>query len=143
MAVISFSFTNLQAQTKKPVRGKISISNGVSITSAEKADINFGDTTKAGIRFGFEYKSTYTPDIGSVVINGRLIFLHDADKVNKVLEEWDKSQKVMPDVAKEIMSTILNRCSVQALVMSRDVGLPPPIPLPKVELKPTSKKSKK
>ena len=139
MAVISFNFTKVIAEQSKPVTGKIKIGNNVKIDSAESADINFGGSSKAGIRFGFEYKSTYQPEIGGITLKGNLIYLQDTDKVKKVLDTWKKDKKVVPEVAKEVLGAVLNRCNIQALILSRDVGLPSPIPLPKVSEQPPKK----
>lgn len=135
MAIISFNFTTVHAELTKSASGKIKIGNNVGITSAEKADINFADTSKGGIRFGFEYKSSYEPNIGHVLLKGTVIYLHDADKVKGVLETWKKDKKVSPEVGREVIDAVLQRSNVEALIVSRDVGLPSPIPLPKVQVK--------
>ena len=33
-----------------------------------------------------------------------------------------------------LLNSILNKCNVQALILSQDINLPPPIPLPKVQM---------
>ena len=33
-----------------------------------------------------------------------------------------------------LLNALLAKCNVQALILSQDVNLPPPIPLPKVQL---------
>jgi hypothetical protein len=134
MAVISFSFTSIHANHDKPGKGKIKVSNNVSITTVDPADINFGDASKGGVKFGFEFKSNYEPKLGSIVLKGKLIYLNDTDKVKKIFDMWKKEKKVPPEAAGEVINNILNRCNVEALIMSRDVGLPSPIPLPKMQV---------
>lgn len=134
MAVISFSFTSIKAEHTKAEGGKIKVSNNVQITSVEPSDINFADTTKSGVKFEFEYKSSFEPKLGKIELKGNLIFLHDADKVKSVLEVWKKDKKVIPDVASEVINNVLNRSNVQALIMARDVNLPSPVPMPKMRV---------
>lgn len=132
MAVISFSFTSLHAEIKQSVKGRIKIGNNVTINSVDKADINFADASKMGVKVGFEYKSSYDPDIGNVVIKGNVVYLHEAKKVQELLDVWAKDKKIPTDAAKEVMTAVLDRSNIEALILSRDVGLPSPVPLPKV-----------
>jgi len=132
MAVISFNFTSIHADVIKPVQGKIKIGNNIALTSVEKADINFADTSKGGARIQFEYKSVFDPGIGSVVLKGNVVYLQEADTVKRLLDTWKKDKKVITEAAKEVMTSVLDKASVQALVLSREVGLPSPIPMPKV-----------
>jgi hypothetical protein len=39
-----------------------------------------------------------------------------------------------------ILNSILTKCNIQALILSQDVNLPSPIPLPKVRQEPEAKK---
>ena len=55
------------------------------------------------------------------------------DKVKEILKSWKKDNKVDKDILGPIYNTILSKCNVQAIVLSRDIQLPPPIPLPKVK----------
>ena len=63
-----------------------------------------------------------------------------ADRVGDVIEvegwdlkNWKKNKAVPKDTMNEILNVILMRCNVEALILSRDVNLPPPIPLPKIQ----------
>jgi hypothetical protein len=38
------------------------------------------------------------------------------------------------DVATEIHTTIMNNCIPEAMLLARDIRLPPPIPMPKVNI---------
>jgi len=51
----------------------------------------------------------------------------------RFLKAGRKNKQVPKDIMGDILNTILMRCNVEALVLSRDVNLPPPIPMPKVQ----------
>jgi hypothetical protein len=34
-----------------------------------------------------------------------------------------------------VLNSILAKCNIQAIILTREVNLPPPIPLPKVQFK--------
>ena len=54
-------------------------------------------------------------------------------KQEEILKSWKKSKQVPKETMTEILNTVLMRCNVEALMLSRDVNLPPPIPMPKVQ----------
>ena len=52
-------------------------------------------------------------------------------KVKKAIDGWKKEKKVDKDIMTQVLNTALTRCNVQALILSQDLNLPPPIPLPR------------
>ncbi len=137
MGVIGFNFTKMIVEKKEGTsKGKISISNNVNISSVEELDIKTGIKDQTGLKFGFEFLSKYDPNIGKIQINGEVVHLGNADEAKKIVAEWKKNKKLSPDVAENVMNTILSKCHVEALILSRDINLPPPVQLPKI----TSKK---
>ena len=47
----------------------------------------------------------------------------------------EKDKKIPKEVMTPVLNNILAKSNVEALVLSRELNLPPPIPLPKVEVK--------
>jgi len=135
MTIIANNFTKITIEKKGAAKGKVSISNNVSIDSVEKTEINVGTTKQPALRFVFEFVSKYEPKLGDIVLNGELLFLEKADKVNEIVEEWKKTKKVPKDVMAPILNSILTKCNIEALLLSREINLPPPIQLPRVTVK--------
>ena len=86
MTVISFNFTKITAERSKGTKGKLNISNNISIKDIKEAE-----------------------------------------------KQWKKDKKIPKEIVEEMMSHILSKCNIEALLMSREINLPPPIPLPKVK----------
>jgi hypothetical protein len=63
------------------------------------------------------------------------LFLSDEKGAKSIIDEWKKNKKLPQNVMGTVLNTVLTRCNVQALIISRDVNLPPSVPLPKVEIK--------
>jgi len=138
MAIVGFNFSKLTIERSEAVKGKISISNNVSIKEIEEANLALGEAKQKGLKFTFEFTSIYEPKFASINIHGSVLYLADSGKVTAMLAEWGKNKKIDKDVMTEVLNTVLTKCNVEALILSRDFNLPPPIPLPKVE---TQKKS--
>ena len=134
MVVVGFNFTKINVEKKDNIKGKVNIANNVSIKSIEKADLSLGKAKQDGVKFIFEFTTDYEPDIANILLVGDVLFIDDEKKVKNILDEWKKTKKAPEDVMNQVLNTILSKCNVQALILSRDVNLPPPIPLPKVEV---------
>ncbi|MFH0870751.1 MAG: hypothetical protein V1866_06885 [archaeon] len=134
MSVIGFSFTKMLVEKTNPVKGKVNISNNVGIKTVEetKLDIN---TTKTALKFGFEFTSTYEPNIGNILLEGEVIFLADKAKAEDALKNWKKSKKIDKEMMTQVLNNVLVKCNVKALMLSDFMNLPPPMPLPKVGAK--------
>ncbi len=133
MAVIGFNFTRINAERKAPVTGKIKIANNVSVKNVEDHSIMFGKTKQDGLKFTFEFTSKYEPNVGDMLIVGEVVYINEPSKIKEIIAEWKKNKKVSKEVMTEMLNAILDRCNIQALTLSRDMNMPPPIPLPKVQ----------
>ncbi len=131
MAIVGFSFTKMLAERKKPIRGKITINNTVTLVEVEDNELPVEAKGKSlKILFGFSTK--YEPEAGSIELNGEIIYLDEEKKVKEALKQW-KSNKTLPnDTTEEILNTVLAKCHIQAVIISRDISLPPPVAIPKI-----------
>ncbi len=139
MAIVGFNFNKIVVEKINPVKGKIDISNNISVTNVEEASIPI-DKSKKGLKFTFEFNSKYEPKIGSIKLTGDILFLGEAKKSDEILASWKKNKTVPKDVLAPIMNTALTKCNIQALILSQQINLPAPIPLPKVQAPQEAKK---
>ena len=78
----------------------------------------------------FRYTANYG-GIGLIKIEGTILFEGDAPAL---AQQWG-SQSNMPDeIASEIHTAIMRVCVPEAMLISRDIKLPPPFPLPQVNI---------
>ncbi|MFH1589363.1 MAG: hypothetical protein ABIB43_02230, partial [archaeon] len=122
----------MTAEKTKAVTGKINISNNVSIKKVVESKFGL-DSKKKALKFSFVYTSKYEPSIGLIELEGDTVYLFDETTAKKVLNDWKKTKKVPTDVMRNLMGHVLAKSNVQAVVLSRDIQLPPPIPMPKIK----------
>ncbi len=134
MAIISFGFHRMEAEKTPDFKGKVSINNNVTIKSVDKADLFLGKTKQEALRFGFEYGATYEPKLGKITLSGDFLYMEDSEKVTQILDKWKKDKKINAELFATLANGILSRCNVQALILSRDVGLPAPFEIPRVSM---------
>jgi len=138
--IVGFGFTKLSAERKEAVKGKIDINNNVTIKNIEESDLSLGKNDQNVVRFIFEFSSKYEPSIGTILFEGELLYLEDSKKIKEILSSWKKDKKIPKELMASLLNTILTKCNVQALILSQEVNLPPPIPMPKVQMTQASDK---
>ena len=79
----------------------------------------------------FRFTATYS-GIGVIKIEGTMIYEGDAPALAR---QWAEKKRMPDDVASEIHTTIMNNCLPEAVIIARDIRLPPPIPLPQVNIR--------
>jgi hypothetical protein len=129
MGVIGFSFSKMHIEKKAPASGKIDINNNISIMNVEETSMNLGTAKQKGVKFSFEFTSKYEPKVGEMLFAGEILYLGEAKKHDEILKGWKKEKKVPKEVMRDILNTILMRCNIEAMLLSREINLPPPIPL--------------
>jgi hypothetical protein len=69
--------------------------------------------------------------VGVIRIEGSLVY---EGKGREVARQWSASGQMPNDVANEVHTTIMTVCIPEAVVIARDLRLPPPIPIPQVSV---------
>ncbi len=132
--IVGFGFTKLSAEKKEAAKGKIDINNNVSIKDVKEDSFSLGNDKQNVLKFIFEFTSKYEPAIGTILFEGELLYLEDSKKTKEILTSWKKEKKIPKEIMAGLLNTILTKCNVQALILSQEVNLPPPIPMPKVQM---------
>ena len=134
MTIIGFTFTKMSIEKEGTIRGKISINNNVSIKDVVEVDLALGKAKQKALKFTFEFTSKYEPKVAEILLRGELLYLGDERKIKEITDKWKKDKKIPKDVTKVLLDHVLAKCNIQALILSKDINLPPPIPMPKVQI---------
>ena len=132
MPVLDIILEKIDAKRKK-VGAKpeeVRVSNNSKITKIERSTVEgVGDA----VLVHFEFTTNYMPDMGDIVIGGRLIY-HDKKLKDMVKEE--KGNLIFKDISvfQEVQNVILRSSTMEALIIAKELRLPPPIQLPAVVL---------
>lgn len=86
------------------------------------------EQSKREAALDFRFTANYQ-GLGIISIEGRIVYEGDA---KEIVNQW-KTHRKMPDkVATEIHQAIMSNCIPEAVVIARDIRLPPPVPLPPI-----------
>ena len=86
---------------------------------------------------GFQYTASYGP-VGMIKFEGSL--LYENDDAKKLTDQWNETRKISNEIASRIHTAVMHACVPEAVGIAKNLGLPPPIPLPQVRLGPDAKK---
>ena len=137
MTVVGFNFNKIIVEKNKPLQGKVSINNNIAITSIEDKGLSLGNLKQTGLKVMFEYVVKYSNEskdtLAHIDLGGEVLLLEEEAKVKAVLEEWKKDKKLGKELTLKVLNMALSKCNVQSMILSRDLNLPSPIPLPKLD----------
>ncbi|MEL9998858.1 MAG: hypothetical protein QXG55_00420 [Thermoplasmata archaeon] len=117
-----FQISSIEA--KRYIRADTLIPEVKIDTNSTVTEIRAIDKNQAEIEFRF---SANYSGIGIIVMEGSLIW---EGNVQKLENEW-KTKHMLPDeVVSELHGVIINNCIIEAVIISKEIRLPPPIPPP-------------
>lgn len=131
--IIGFTFNKIAVQRNSHLKGKINVKHDLQLRDVKAQKLTFKEHN-TGAAFNFDFIVHYEPKMGSLLINGDVMYYDDEKKVKNVIDTWNKTKKVPQDVSVEVINTILARCNIKALELAEDLNLPAHIPLPKIQI---------
>jgi len=142
MPIVGFNLTNIQAQKLNPIEAKgtdIKINSKIGITNIKEEKLPTGKSKSDGLRFDFEFKLEYQPEIANIIIEGFIYYMDDLKILKEITEKWSKEKNVPLDIKTQILNTVILRASIKALQLEQEINLPPHLPFPSVRPAPKNK----
>jgi hypothetical protein len=135
MPIIGFGFNKINVEKKAPIKGSINIKTTFGITGVEKSNIDLGGANGKIAKFNFEFLSSYDPKIAEIKLNGELVYFDKAERIDAIEAGWKKDKlKGEHALMAEVFNHIMGKCTLEALILEREMGLPPSVQLPKVAI---------
>ena len=89
-------------------------------------------------RFTANYRASEAV-IGLIQIEGTVVWEGDA---KGLVRDWSAGGNMPPEIANEIHTVIMTNCIPEAVILARELRLPPPIPIPQVNIQAPPKPGK-
>ncbi len=135
MTVIGLQFDKITLEKFSPAKGKINVTNNVAVKDVEETEINLGTAKQPVLSFKFEFSAKYEPKIADIIFNGSVTYFDKPEEIKEIMKSWNKNKKIPKEVMSPVLNSILSKCNIEALLLAREINLPAPIPLPKVNVK--------
>jgi hypothetical protein len=131
MQIIGFNLDKISAEKKKEITGKLEIKSNIDIKDVEQDKLEVVKE-KDVLKFGFSFSLNYEPGYAHLIFEGKILLLVDKVKSKEVLKKW-KTKKLDDEIRIPLFNFILNKCSLRALQMEDELGIPTHIALPRIK----------
>lgn len=91
----------------------------------------FSVIKKGEAQVEFEYTASYGP-VGIIKFEGD--FIYEGKNAEEIAERWQSRRDMPNEVASQIHTAIMHFCVPQAVIIAKELKLPPPIPLPQIRI---------
>lgn len=142
MAILNFGFNKIHVEKKGKTTKQINIKSGLHILNVASSDV-IKDVKQKAFGITFKFIVDYEPEVGVIELEGELLYLANPEVADKIQASWDKDKSLPKDVGMVVFNRILQNCNVEALILSREINLPAPLQLPKIQAQPTAAAVKK
>ncbi|OYT49230.1 hypothetical protein B6U83_02670 [Thermoplasmatales archaeon ex4484_36] len=114
-----------------------------NIQISHDINVSFPSIIEEGLRAEFRVVITYT-GLGTITFSGDIIVAASEEEIKKVYDEWKSSGNPPPEkLTQEMYNGVLGGIIPHAFYLAKELKLPPPIPLPTVNISPKKKARKK
>lgn len=141
MPIIGLNYKKINAEKKSSTTSNMKINTGPEIIDVKKSKLQGLDNEIDVISADFTFKSEIEPQIGSIIIDGTLVY--KSNKTEEILKSWNKDKTLPSDTHMELINHIFKKTGILALQLSDILQFPPVINMPKLEVKKTPEKTKK
>ncbi len=130
MTVRSFDLVNLDARRLTKIGAgwaNIRVDHNSSVTLIT-------ETGERSATLDFRFTASYRAEaavIGVITIEGQIAWEGDA---KALVRGWSAGGQMPQDVAQEIHTVIMTNCIPETVILARELRLPPPIPIPQVQV---------
>lgn len=126
----AFRFLKQSVERNEDFKDSLKITPGINVKNIEsfKSESSKAEALKVDFKFNVDYNG-----LGSVSLEGRMILLTDSKTVKEVVDSW-KSKKLDNETNTIILNIIMHKCSVKALELEEDIGLPLHVQIPRLKL---------
>ncbi|AIF70062.1 hypothetical protein PAP_08370 [Palaeococcus pacificus DY20341] len=135
MPVLGINIRKISIEKIKGPTAQVEVDLTPKIKELRLGEIRTPSGRVNGIEVLFEYTITYKPDVARAFIEG-LVFYTPKNKedTDKILDTWENENKVDPYLFAEVVNAITNEIMPTLMSLSKQLRLPYPIPLPRVNV---------
>lgn len=130
MPIVGMNIKTINAKKHEEVTLGVKVNSNTNLKEVKEHNLVALNKKCLLIEFEFitRYLSQKDKKIAEILINGEVFFVNE--KYKKILEDWKKDKKLPENISLQVINVIFNKCSKKAIMLSDDLNLPSPIPLP-------------
>jgi predicted nicotinamide N-methyase len=130
MPAIGLNISGIDA--KKFQEAAIGVKVNTNTNLKDVKEHSLAPLDKKCVSVDFEFSTNYVSQkdkkVADIIITGDVLFLDEGYK--KIIDMWKKEKKLPDDVSLQVINVVFNKCLKKAILLSDDLQLPSPIPIP-------------
>ncbi|MHC1605001.1 MAG: hypothetical protein ACXQTP_03420 [Candidatus Methanofastidiosia archaeon] len=131
MPVYGMRIDRVEASRNNQVKieDSVRIGSAPRILSLSETQVTSGTGKINVLEVAFEYQTNYDPAIGSIRVDGAVIYQEGEEKRKKIVSMWKEEKKFSQDFSTEILTHLTQRTMLISMHLARELGLPSPLPM--------------
>ena len=138
MKIIGFNYTKLHAERPFKLESGTKITANIAFTEIEKENSDMIKTDSV-FKITFKYNVDYEKTDVHVACEGILYLTLDSEKAKEVIKKW-KKKEIDEDLRIYLSRYIWRKCTLKALQLEDELGVPTHIPMPQISFSDSAKK---
>jgi hypothetical protein len=126
--LVAVNFYKISAEKNPDFKDKLSIKPSINISNIDSYKAGKTEACKVDFSFGISYG-----DLGKVNLEGAIFLTMDSKVLKDTLKGW-KDNNLDNETNLLILNVIMQKASLKALQLEEDLGLPPHVSLPRLQL---------
>ncbi len=137
MAIVGFNFSKIDVERSKIPLESYSVKRDISVKNIRNKEIGLGKD-QAAFEADFSYTLFYlndkNKDIGKIILSGSFVFLGEPKLINETISIYKKDKSINKKIISSLYNYTFQKCTMQSLLLSKEINLPPPLNLPKLKI---------
>lgn len=136
MPVVGVNITNIEVEKQGGIIGNVEVNLSPKIEEVRLGEVRTPSGKVNGVEVLFTYQIGYNPEIARALIKGAVFYLPPKkEQTDEILEGWEKEKKIPPEMFAELVNFLTNEITPLIMIVSKEMRIPYPIPLPRVTIK--------
>ena len=139
MQVIGFNFSKILAEREQEIK-QTSINTNIEFLDVTKEEVGLlkeGEAVKISFKYSVTYSETEKSEKkdGEITFEGNIVLAVTKEESKKLIDSW-KNKTISTSTQIPLVNLILKKCSPKSAMLADELGIPSPLPLPKIAPKP-------
>lgn len=134
MKLLNIIYTQIHAESLNSSIIPSKINTNIDLSNIEQLTLDLTPENKTILKLHFNFGLDFLENVANILLKGVLLLELDSKEADKVLKDW-KDKRVEGEFKLIIFNIILKKCSIKALELEDELGLPPHFSFPSFEKK--------
>lgn len=119
------------AKSEAPITN-VKVNTNLGLTNLNRVPLSLGASKEEAFKVSFNFSCVFEPNLGHITLEGFLVYIDNKDAMANIEKGWKKDKKLPKDLNQLLMNQIHTKSTIQAIILTKEIGLPPPLMMPRL-----------